>query len=300
MSRSSGFRPKLERLETRDVPSLTLQSWKLPAGTNFPGNLTVGGNGAVWFSNGLASKVGYITSSGATTIFNTATVSKHGLDGLTKGPDNNIWFIEFWDHKFGKITSIGHITQYKLTGNHGPTSITLGPDRNFWVTAFDNHVGRITPSGAVTWFQHKGEGVKNIVSSHGALYVQENDKIGRIGTNGAVTGEFKVPQQINDITAGADGNVWFTAQGSHIGRLTPTGQITEYVIPGGNLGHIAYVNGNLFVRQGDNLVEVSTSGKVLNNQQLEFIAGDGSVAKGPGGVWYAEGVLDKIGVASGG
>jgi virginiamycin B lyase len=34
-----------------------------------------------------------------------------------------------------------------------------------------------------------------------------------------------------DITSGPDGNLWFTEQdGNRIGRITPTGQITEFPI----------------------------------------------------------------------
>jgi hypothetical protein len=46
-----------------------------------------------------------------------------------------------------------------------------------------------------------------------------------------------------DIATGPDGNLWFTEQGlvGGIGRITPAGDITEYVAgltPGFSLGHI--------------------------------------------------------------
>jgi virginiamycin B lyase len=264
----------------------------------------------VWFSTGLASKVGYITPTGSTTLFSTAAVSPHGLDGLTRGPDNNIWFVELFNHKIGKITPTGHITQFTLKGGHGPDSITTGPDKNLWVTTFDNFVGRVSPSGVTTWFHHKGEGMKKIVSLHGSLYVQENDTIGRIAPNGKFTGEFKLPHggHLQDIAVGPDGNLWFTEKPknnsaiNYVGDLTPAGRIHEYPIStsAGSLGHLSAAgNGDLFVRQGDNLIDVRTNGAVVASQNLDFIAGDGSVVEGPGGnVWYAEGVLDKIGEAT--
>jgi streptogramin lyase len=300
-------RLRLEALESRDVPtSISVQTFALPSGTNFPDHLTLGGDGNIWFSNGLASKVGNITPAGTTTIFDTSAVSHHGMDGLTRGPDNNIWFVELFDNKIGKITPSGHITQFQLKGRHGPDSIATGPDHNLWVTTFDNHVGRITPSGVATFFQHKGEFVRKVVSFHGALYVEENDTIGRIATNGVFTGEFKLPHpgRLNDLTAGPNGELWFTENGSsgtnYLGSMSPSGHIHEVPVPGGSLGHLTPgPGGNLYIRQGDNLLDVQPNGTIVATQSLDFGAGDGSVVQGPGGnVWYAEGVLDKVGQAT--
>src|SRR5215470_7292493 len=50
------------------------------------------------------------------------------------------------------------------------------------------------------------------------------------------------------ITAGADGNVWFTdpAQ-SEVGRISPSGQVTEFATPGNPAGAItAGLDGNIW------------------------------------------------------
>jgi virginiamycin B lyase len=53
-------------------------------------------------------------------------------------------------------------------------------------------------------------------------------------TNGTVT-QFHIPTpnaKPEDIVLGNDGNLWFTEfNGNKIGRITPTGHITEYPIP---------------------------------------------------------------------
>jgi virginiamycin B lyase len=308
MSRTrAGVQLTVEQLERRDVPSgFPVQSFRLPAGTNFPGHLTLGGDGNVWFSSGLASNVGYITPTGAVTVFNTAAFSAHGLDGLTRGPDNNIWFIEFFDGKVGEITSTGQIIRDQHL-SHGPVSITTGPDRNLWVTTFDNFVGRVRPSGAVTWFRHRGESLGEIASFHGALYFQEDNAIGRIATDGVFTGNFRLHHHghVEDLVVGPDGRLWFTEHTGtgvdYVGSLTAGGHLREYPVPVGSsgLGHLtAAADGNLYVRQGDNLIGVHPNGVVFASQNLGFIAGDGSVVQGgDGNVWYAEGVLGRIGVA---
>jgi streptogramin lyase len=38
------------------------------------------------------------------------------------------------------------------------------------------------------------------------------------------------------ITRGSDGNLWFTGDGNNIGRMTPTGKVTEFPIPTGSSG----------------------------------------------------------------
>src|SRR5690606_6540702 len=68
-------------------------------------------------------------------------------------------------------------------------------------------------------------------------------KIGRITPEGKIT-EFPLPRPNSgpgDITAGADGNMWFvelaggidnvTVDGNRIGRITMNGEITEFQIP---------------------------------------------------------------------
>ncbi len=311
MSRLRAARLSVEPLERRDLLSgFPVQSFPLPSGTNFPDHLTVGGDGNVWYSCGLAHVVGYIKPDGTSKTFNTAGVSSHGMSGLTLGPDHNIWFVEFWDNKIGSLSPTGTIRQFKLNQNYGPQGIATGPDHNLWITTFDGYLGRVSPvTGGASWFKHNGEGVQKIVSWNGALYFQESDTIGRIETNGAFTGEFHLPHHGNltDITVGPDGNLWFTEQHNNstasdfVGYLTPAGGIREipFAASNGDPGHItAAGDGNLYVRAGDYLEGLHTNGAVFASQYLEFIAGDGSVVQGPSGyVWYAEGVLGKIGEA---
>ena len=56
--------------------------------------------------------------------------------------------------------------------------------------------------------------------------------------------EFVVPttaSDISSITAGPDGNLWFTEFDTNkIGRITPAGVFTEFVVPG-NAGRTNYI-----------------------------------------------------------
>src|SRR5438093_9251628 len=80
----------------------------------------------------------------------------------------------------------------------------------------------------------------------------QTDEIGRITPDGKVA-QFSVPISGCSplgITAGPDGNLWFTENiGNQIGRITPGGTITQFPIPtssSGPEGIIAGPDGNLW------------------------------------------------------
>src|SRR2546421_579469 len=74
--------------------------------------------------------------------------------GITTGPDGNLWFAESTGERIGRITPSGKITSFPLPGTgSGPYGITTGPDGNLWFTDGNlNKVGRITPGGTITEF----------------------------------------------------------------------------------------------------------------------------------------------------
>jgi streptogramin lyase len=195
----------------RVTPSGAISDFLIPGagGTESPA-LAAGADGNVWFESGV---VGRITPSGAVTEFPQAVGT-----ALAAGPNGNIWFAG--GPGIGWITPAGMTGQVTVSkgGSNGSTSwgpssvagLTVGPDGNVWFTLpgtssegggpggigpLRNEIGRITPSGTVTKFP--------ITTARG----------------GAET-----------ITAGSDGNVWFTAE-RRIGRVTPNGSITTFRIP---------------------------------------------------------------------
>src|SRR5687768_6814166 len=56
-------------------------------------------------------------------------------NGITIGPDGNIWFTEFEANKIGRMTPDGLFTEFNVpTANSHPVYITTGPDGNLWFT----------------------------------------------------------------------------------------------------------------------------------------------------------------------
>src|SRR6266581_4293481 len=127
---------------------------------------------------------------------------------------------------------------------------------------------------------------------------------------GSVTG-FPAPQALGEpqfITAGPDGNLWFTARdGNKIGRITPSGAIIEFPLPKKDCRSTngcqpqeitAGPDGNLWFteRAGNQIGRITTSGSLT-----EFLIPTPSslpegITVGPdGNLWFTEFNIGNIG-----
>lgn len=260
-----------------------------------PWSITTGPDGNLWFTEENA--IGQITPNGVVTEFPLPS-GNSGARDITAGPDGNIWFTLPYQNKVGHITTAGIITV--TAGFTVPWGITLGPDGNIWITEWD-HVAQITTTGTITSFAIAPESYPEsiITGSDGNLWYiitiahKSGNKIGRITPTGVYT-EFNVltwNSGIFDLTAGQDGNIWFTeSNAGKIGRITPTGVVTEFVLPLNQYGFPpspgAITNGpdgNVWFTSDDGIGRISLSGSV------SFFSGHGSlgITTGPdGNIWY--------------
>jgi streptogramin lyase len=100
------------------------------------------------------------------------------------------------------------------------------------------------------------------------------------------------------ITAGPDGNLWFTEQRDrNVGRITPAGVITEFHVGDIPSGIAAGPDGNLWFTQGVGLIGRITPTGVLTQFRLPKLATEpGRIVAGPdGNLWFTESIGDKIG-----
>jgi hypothetical protein len=109
--------------------------------------------------------------------------------------------------------------------------------------------------------------------------------------------------QLEDITAGPDGNLWFVENnGNKIGKITTSGTITEYALPSGRWpeGITAGPDGNLwFTELADNIGKITTSGTITEYAIPTGASSPYGIAAGPdGNLWFTEGI-GKIGKVSG-
>jgi streptogramin lyase len=170
-----------------------------------------------------------------------------GLDNIgpaVTGPDGNVWFVggalngENGDREIvGRVTPAGKITMYSIPGNPGEgfDGIATGPGRYVWFSVgTGDTIGRLAPAtGHIDLFP-----VNVPLVSPSAQPVHT---------------------QTIDMVAGPDGNLWFDVSqvggagpgtDGQIGRITPTGVITLFALPGSGRpsGIQVGADGNLYSR----------------------------------------------------
>src|SRR5262249_50433456 len=90
-----------------------------------PLGITTGPDGALWFTEGIAGKIGRITTTGTVTEF-AAPTAKGGE--ITTGPDGALWFTGVRG-KIGRVTTTGAVTEFTIPlGESSPGGITTGPE----------------------------------------------------------------------------------------------------------------------------------------------------------------------------
>src|SRR5262249_3327923 len=134
----------------RITPAGALTEFPLPAPNSYPGALTLGPDGNLWFTENSpelppesvspADKTRRITPAGAITDF--PLPARDGSPGdLMVGPDGNLWFTQYsissaMPAVIGRITPAGAVSDFALStagdGLSGLTRLTLGPDGNLW------------------------------------------------------------------------------------------------------------------------------------------------------------------------
>jgi len=216
---------------------------------------------ATWFSRFLAS--GFIAAMSIGSSAHAITVNSFpvpvqysGPQGITVGPDGNLWFTEAQNNNVGRITPAGVITEFPVpTANGSPFGIVAGSDGNLWFTErLGQKIGRITTSGVVTEFPGPAHLLYSIAAgSDGNLwFTGEGPSIGRITIGGVVT-EYPVPTasaQCMGITEGPDGNLWFAEMNridpsvpAKIGRITTASVVTEFPLPSSLAGPVSITTG---------------------------------------------------------
>jgi trehalose transport system substrate-binding protein len=137
-------------------------------------NITAGPDGNLWFTSydpdendePTRSLIGRITPQGKITVFDAPKGRIDEPEGITPGPDRNLWFTSYdlddndepTHSLIGRITPGGKITVVQAPQDKisGPEDIAQGPDGNLWFTNSGNDtIGRIGPNGEITTFPVK-------------------------------------------------------------------------------------------------------------------------------------------------
>ena len=308
--------------------------------SSYPRSIAAGPDGNLWFTEECGNKIGKITPDGVITEFPRpndpsqlipydclASGIGKGLHSITVGGDGNLWFTDSQNNMIWKMNTAGVIIgEYAVTScpefaGLGPHGIATGPDGSIWFAHVDcNYIGKIavatgemtgkynisTPSSGTA---HLTAGPGNTIwfTEHGAT--GSVNKIGKIAPDGTITeypaaGDATTLNVPFEITAGNDGNVWFTERGGNsIGQITPEGIILKYPLAGDStslntpIGITAGSNATIWFTEGASgtIGQISSGGAITR-----FAVPSGStgwhITLGPdNNVWFTELTGNRIG-----
>jgi virginiamycin B lyase len=212
-SRRHPFSTNLFRLTTNGKLNSYLIGGPYPSDTrpSIPFDIASGIDGKVWFT------IGSVVSSQPGCYYGSA--SMHGVpgphaalcysDGVTTGPDGNMWVALGSPVPGDGAAIISYsprakaVRSFKLPLSSNPEGIATGPDDNLWITLDGlNAIMRLTTAGKRTTYLLP---FKRALGSWGPLGAR--------------------------IVSGSNA-MWFVeAPANNIGRISMSGQITEYPIP---------------------------------------------------------------------
>ena len=245
--------------------------------------ITSGPGGGIWFTESRNNygkvatgtrliNVGLVGTLSPTGIYSEYTIpaADSNPQGITLGPDANLWVIDNGANKVFRMTTTGRFTAYAIpTPNSDAVQITKGPDGNLWFTERNaGKVARVTTSGVITEFPFPDAefmpiGIAagsdgNVWITGAGRHVFGGGKVARMTTSGVLT-ESSIPPDTYAsfepappglITAGPDGNLWFTV-GLDLDRVTPAGVISQYKVSAYLEGIAAGPDGNIWFTERD-------------------------------------------------
>jgi virginiamycin B lyase len=277
-----------------------VREYPVPTMASDPAGITLGPDGALWFTE-YSNKIGRITTSGAITEYPVLGYND-ALNNIVAGPDGALWFTA--GSFIGRITTSGVVTLYPAPGY--PWGIAAGPDGALWFTEQEgNKIGRMTVAGTITAeypvpaADAYPEGIAP--GPDGALWFTEyrGNQIGRITMSGAIA-EYPLPADTEPvgIVTGPDGALWFTGDLAVVGRMTTGGTVSEYLLHPGYEpnGITAGPDGALWfaLYNGGLLGRITTNGTISLYGAPTYVG----IASGPdGALWFTDTIGDKIGRA---
>jgi streptogramin lyase len=219
-----------------------------------PEGLALGADGNIWFAEFYTKNIDILTTGGTITkqipLGNGATESC----GLALGA-NGVMYVATDDGGIWSITSKGVATQINSLDNAAqPVGLALGPDKNMWfIDVSGPYVGKITPKGRVSEYSSNISGGANWGIAAGAdgrmWYTNEaNHQVAAINVDGTGETSYTVTHADgstaypNMIVAGPDGNLYVGEADGYIDKVTTSGTVTAYQLPG-NPGTNFVING---------------------------------------------------------
>jgi virginiamycin B lyase len=202
------------------------------------------------------------------------------ITGIAAGLYGSMWFTDVTtpgsEEFVGSSTASGEISIHPVSAVD-PAGIALGSDGAMWfLERATGEIGRID-EGAISSYRVPG-----------VVFVKNQSE----------------DSTLNDIALGSDGAMWFTSSGSNelqsfIGRITPSGKITEFNMPTNDAqpsGIAQGANDSMwFTEPGvDRIGRITLNGEISEFQAQSV--GDAIAPGADGDMWFTEGAgVDALG-----
>jgi virginiamycin B lyase len=233
-----------------DVAELkvTIREWPVPTKGAHPHDPAVGPDGALWFTEQMANKLGRLDpNTGEFKEYALVEGENSGPHGLVADSEGNIWYTANFGGYIGKLDPrTGKVTQYKMPSEKAddPHTAVFDAQGILWFTTQGgNMVGWLDPkTGKIELKEVPTEsalpyGIQ--INSKGVPVFCElgTNKMGTIDPKTMKITEYALPESARPrrLAIAADDTVYFTDYKSgHLGTLdTSTGAVKMYDSPGG-------------------------------------------------------------------
>ncbi|HEY5977320.1 MAG TPA: hypothetical protein VIT85_05640 [Solirubrobacterales bacterium] len=272
-----------------------------------PNAIAAGPDGALWFIDPYANRVGRITTEGTLTLQAPIPGASFEYD-ITAGPDGAMWFVSQGPSQVGRVDTAGNIlTKDFADPIANPTKIVSGPENALWIgEAAAGAIGRVpasTPLQTPDESRTTSGGPTDLaVGPDGNLWFTEynESEVGRMSPAGDVT-YFPLPSGIKNpemITAGPDGALWYwTLNPGTIVRMSADALQQPFALPEAPFGEITTgPDGALWIADFDQIMRVTVDGVAEEFPLQDKNAGALGITAGPdGNVWFTEGNAGLIG-----
>jgi virginiamycin B lyase len=228
---------------------VTIHEWAVPTKGAHPHDPAVGADGALWFTEQMANKLGRLDpATGAFKEYPLIEGKNSGPHGLVADKDGNIWYTANFGGYIGKLDPrTGKVTEYKMPDDSvdDPHTAVFDAGGILWFTAQGgNAVGRLDPrTGKVELKRIQTEsalpyGIQ--INSKGVPFFCElgTNKMGKVDPKTMEVTEYKLPEGARPrrLAIAADDKIYFSDfKGGNLGRLDPaTGAVKMWASPGGH------------------------------------------------------------------
>jgi streptogramin lyase len=188
-------------------------------------NMIQGADGNFYVAETSPERIIKVTTGGTASVFSSGLSSGANVGSILYNTDGNFWATERGTGKIAKINgSSGAVTEYDAISGGGYNPLDIFTDgSNLWYTAQVSggttmKLAEMSTSGTIT----KTISITSSPSGEGALVPQGgtyvwtiNDNISRVNRSTSAVNDYTLTNTdpgtvIEGLTAGSDGNVWYT------------------------------------------------------------------------------------------